>query len=251
MFFIFRAKFECPRAFQTRCRLFFPTAEIQTSKVVRSFLRRENRAEKCAYGERKVAGKRGGRLGEPKSQHTSSPVVRSTSLPYVRALARTYVPSSPSGGSSLRTRLDAPSSGSLRSMRGTGTGRHGNGARHAQRTNDPPRSCVSACSGNPLAVPPPALLAPFANTRARQHPSVCAGTRERAYARDARVRYSTRLPVCVRIQIEVFLEMHSSLARDPTMDSRTVICKLKILRNIKLFFLAIGRRQGGLSHFTL
>ena len=31
-------------------------------------------------------------------------------------------------------------------MRGTGTGRHGNGARHAQRTNDPPRSCVSACS---------------------------------------------------------------------------------------------------------
>lgn len=34
-------------------------------------------------------------------------------------------------------------------MRGTGTGRHGNGARHAQRTNDPPRSCVSACSRSP------------------------------------------------------------------------------------------------------
>lgn len=87
-----------------------------------------------------------GRPGEWRTHHP-----RAGSL--FAVLARGRVPSSPSGGSSLRTRLDAPSSGSLRSMRGTGTGRHGNGARHAQRTNDPPRSCVSACSRSPAAVP--------------------------------------------------------------------------------------------------
>lgn len=115
------------------------------------------RGKSCGHGSQAI-------VVERSRAHTSPPSlfsVRGWLVGSVRACvrgegslsrARTYlrVPSSPSGGSSLRTRLDAPSSGSLRSMRGTGTGRHGNGARHAQRTNDPPRSCVSACSRSPM-----------------------------------------------------------------------------------------------------
>jgi len=67
---------------------------------------------------------------------------------YVRAYSPLL---SPSRLYALDSVVHAPpserTSGSLRSMRGTATGRHGNVARHAQRANDPRRSCVSACSG--------------------------------------------------------------------------------------------------------
>lgn len=88
-------------------------------------------------------------------------------------------------------------------MRGTGTGRHGNGARHAQRTNDPPRSCVSACR-----------VAPLYPVRSRSPPSgvrACVCARARApRKRAASEGHEPLCRVCVcararaRIQVEVF-----------------------------------------------
>lgn len=93
-------------------------------------------------------------------------------------------------------------------MRGTGTGRHGNGARHAQRTNDPPRSCVSACR-----------VAPLYPVRSRSRSTTVRGACVRARARHVsgrRARGTNRCAACVYARARAqgsrlrFLETHLS-----------------------------------------